>query len=195
MDESRLWKQIDFIMEADKIKNIARQSKLFDGSRFENDAEHSWTVCLMAHLFREYADADVDVGRVILMLLVHDLVELYAGDTFLYSADRDAAFEREERAARRIFGILSPDQADELYELWAEFEARESEDAKFAAVFDRFEPLLQNWKNKGFGWKKHGVTKAMVLEKNRHVAEGSKEIWAFLERLLDECEAKGYFPG
>jgi putative hydrolase of HD superfamily len=192
MDEARFRKQIDFIVEADKIKNIVRRSRLFDGSRFENDAEHSWTISLMALMFREYANFPVNVERVVLMLLVHDIVEVDAGDTFLYAPDRAAAHEREERAAKRIFGLLEGDQSSDLYDIWIEFEERKTNEAKFAGVFDRFEPLLQNYLNEGFTWKKNGVTKRQVLEMNRHVAEGSAEIWDFLTKLIDESVAKGY---
>lgn len=192
MDEARFQKQLDFIVEADKIKNIVRRSRLFDGSRFENDAEHSWTISLMAMMFREYANFPVNIERVVLMLLVHDIVEVDAGDTFLYAPDRAAAHEREERAARRIFGLLGEDQASSLYDIWVEFEERKTNEAKFAAVFDRFEPLVQNYLNEGFTWKKNGVTKRQVLDMNRHVAEGSAEIWEFLRKLVDESVAKGY---
>ncbi len=192
MDETRFQKQIDFIVEVDKIKSIVRRSRLFDGSRFENDAEHSWTICLMATLFREYANFPVNIERVLLMLLVHDVVEVDAGDTFLYSPDRASAHEREDRAARRIFGLLDGDQGGELYAAWQEFEERKTNEAKFAAVFDRFEPLLQNFLNEGYTWKKNGVRKAQVLEMNRHIAEGSSEIWEFLDKLIDESVARGY---
>jgi len=192
MDDSRFKRQLDFIIEADKVKGILRKSKLFDGSRCENDAEHSWTVCLMASLFREYSNVDIDIERVMLMLLIHDIVEIDAGDTFLYSTERDAAFGKEESAARRLFGILPADQAEHLIGIWKEFEAKETNEAKFASVFDRLEPVLQNYRTEGFTWKKFGITKSAVLEKNRHIEAGSKEIWAFFVRLIDECTEKGY---
>jgi len=194
MDDSRLRAQIEFIYEIDKVKNIFRKTKLFDRSRFENDAEHSWTVCLMAILLREYADFGVDVERTVAMLLIHDIVEIDAGDTFLYSSERADAAEREEKAAKRIFGMLEEDQAEELFGLWAEFEARETNEAKFAAVFDRIEPILQNYRNEGCTWKQHGISKAMVLDRNKHIAEASQDIWRFVLSILDECEAKGFFP-
>lgn len=192
MDAKRFQRQIDFIVEADKIKGIMRKSRLFDQTRFENDAEHSWSVCLMSLLFREYANFPVNVERVVLMLLIHDIVEVDAGDTFLYAGDRDSAHDREEKGARRIFGLLEADQAAEFYDAWVEFEERKTNEAKFAAVFDRFEPILQNYLNEGYTWKKHGITKAMILKKNAHVAEGSAEIWDFLVRIIDESVAKGY---
>jgi putative hydrolases of HD superfamily len=192
MDEARFKSQLDFIVEVDKVKGIFRKSKLFDSSRFENDAEHSWTICLMLILFREYSNFEVDLERTIAMLLVHDIVEIDAGDTFLYSAGRAAAHDKEELAARRIFGLLPPDQAEYFLGVWEEFEERKTNEAKFAAVFDRFEPVLQNYKTEGFTWKQNGVTKSVILEKNKHIQEGSAEIWGFFVRLIDECVRKGY---
>lgn len=192
MDEARFKSQLDFIFEADKVKGILRKSKLFDGSRFENDAEHSWTICLMAILFKEYANFEIDLERVIAMLLVHDLVEIDAGDTFLYSKERAAAHDKEELAARRIFGLLPADQADRFMEAWEEFEERKTNEAKFASVFDRLEPVLQNYETEGYTWKKNGITKSQILEKNRHIQEGSKEIWDFFLSLIDDCVRKGY---
>jgi putative hydrolase of HD superfamily len=192
MDETRFKRQIAFIVEVDKIKNILRKSKLFDGSRHENDAEHSWTVCLMANLLREYANFEVDIEKVMLMLLVHDIVEIDAGDTFLYSKERDAAFDGEESAAQRIFGILPADQAERLNRIWNEFEEKTTNEAKFASVFDRLEPVLQNYETEGYTWKKFGITKSAVLDKNKHIENGSKEIWAFFIKLIEECVEKGY---
>ena len=192
MKPDRFTRQLDFIFEIDKVKNIIRKSKVFDGSRFENDAEHSWTVCLMAYLFQEYSNSKIDIEKVLLMLLIHDLVEIDAGDTFLYAAERATAPDREKPAAERVFGILPPDQAEYLKGIWREFEDRKTPEAKFASVFDRLEPVLQNYKNEGFTWKKYGITKSQVLEKNRHIAEGSQEIWDFFTALMEECVARGY---
>ncbi len=188
----RFQRQLDFMVEADKVKHIVRKSKLFDGTRFENDAEHSWTVCLMATLFQEYSNSPVNLSRVLHMLLIHDIVEIDAGDTFLYASNRSEAFQSEEAAATRIFGILPDDQRDLFIEIWREFEARQTIEAKFAAVFDRLQPVYQNYKTEGFTWKQNGVTKEMVLLKNRHIKEGSLEIWSFFEKLVDECAARGY---
>ena len=148
----QLAQQIAFIIEVDKVKNILRKSKLFDGSRFENDAEHSWTICMMAMLLKEYSNFPIDIERVIKMLLIHDIVEIDAGDTFLYSKDRNNVLEKEFKAAERIFGLLPAEQSQELISIWKEFEVRESNEAKFAAVFDRLEPLLQNYLTQGFAW-------------------------------------------
>lgn len=192
MNEARIRNQLEFIFEVDKIKNILRKSKLFDASRYENDAEHSWTICLMAFLFQEYANFSIDIERVLLMLLIHDVVEIDAGDTFLYSKERATANEKEEVAAKRIFGLLPEDQSQHLLAVWKEFEERKTNEAKFAAVFDRFEPVLQNYKTEGSTWKKNSITRSMILEKNRHIQEGSSELWEFFVHLLDESVDKGY---
>lgn len=192
LDKERLNKQLNFIFEIDKVKNIIRKTKLFDGSKYENDAEHSWTICIMASLLREYSDFEINIERVLIMLLLHDIVEIDAGDTFLYAPSRDSAFIKEELAAKRIFGILPKDQGDLYFDLWLEFEKRETNDSKFAGVFDRFEPILQNYKTGGLSWKEHGVTKTMVLNKNAYILDGSKELWDFFLILIDECVDKGY---
>lgn len=190
--QSRLQKQLDFIVEVDKIKQIQRMTKLFDGSRYENDAEHSWTIALMASILREHSNFEINMERVQMMLLIHDVVEIDAGDTFLYDESRDTAHIDEEKAAKRIFSILPDDQAEYLLNLWIEFEKRETNDAKFAGVFDRFEPVLQNYKTKGGSWQEHGITKAMVMKKNHYIQDGSEVIWKLFLDILDECVEKGY---
>lgn len=191
---TRLQTQLNFIIEIDKVKNIYRKSLLFDKGRFANDAEHSWTIAIMAILLREYANFEVDIEKVVLMLLIHDIVEIDAGDTFLYAADRKDAHIKEEKAADRIFGILEQDQKERYISLWKEFEDKKTNEAKFAVVFDRLEPLLQNYITEGFTWKKNGVTYDMVYEVNKHIAEGSKEIWDFILAMLDSAVEKGYLP-
>jgi len=188
----KLEKQLNFIIELDKVKNIFRKTKLFDSNRFENDAEHSWTVSIMAVLLKEYSNFEVDIEKVIIMLLLHDVVEIDAGDTFLYSADRNEAAEREEKAANRIFGLLETEQKELFISLWKEFEERETNEAKFASVFDRLEPLIQNYLTEGYTWKKHNITYEMVLNKNKHIKEGSEEIWNFVLLLLQKAVEKGY---
>ncbi len=192
--DSRLERQLAFLIEIDKVKSIYRKSRLFDASRFENDAEHSWTIAIMAVLLREYANFEVDIEKVVLMLLIHDIVEIDAGDTFLYAADRDAAALKEEKAAERIFGLLESDQKNRFFELWKEFEEKKTNEAQFAAVFDRLEPLLQNYLTEGSTWKANGVTYDMVLAKNRHMQKGSQRLWAFTEALLEKAVEKGYLP-
>jgi putative hydrolase of HD superfamily len=190
---SRLERQIAFIVELDKLKQVLRQTRLMDGSRRENDAEHCWHVALMAVVLAEHAGAGIDVLRVLKMLLIHDVVEIDAGDTFLYAAvDAAAVAERETRAAERIFGLLPPDQAGELRALWEEFEARRSAEAKFARALDRLEPLLQNHRNGGGTWREHGVTVEQVLAKKRIVADGSAALWAFAVELINDSLARGY---
>ncbi len=188
----QLLQQLAFIIEVDKVKNILRKSKLFDCSRFENDAEHSWTICIMAVLLKEYSNFPIDIERVLKMLLIHDIVEIDAGDTFLYSKDRHNAAEKELKAADRIFGLLPAEQSEELISIWKEFEVRESNEAKFAAVFDRLEPLLQNYLTQGFTWKANNVTYDMVVRSNMHIKEGSTELWQFVLNLLEESVDRGY---
>jgi len=192
-ESQRLSQQIDFLIEIDKAKRILRQSLIADGSRRENDAEHSWHLALMAAVLCEYAGEPVDLLRVIKMLLVHDLVEIDAGDTFAYD---DAGYEtklaRERAAAERIFGLLPPDQAGEYRALWEEFEACETPEARFAAALDRLQPILLNHRTRGATWKKHGVTKERVLERNQGIAKGSAALWRLARALIEDAAARGY---
>jgi putative hydrolases of HD superfamily len=190
----RFEKQLDFIVEIDKIKNIIRKSQLFDGGRFENDAEHSWTISIMAVLLKEYANFQINIEKVLIMVLIHDIVEVDAGDTFLYAEDRKIAHIEEKKAAQRIFGMLDADQRDFFLETWREFEEGRTNEARFAFVFDRLEPLLQNFLNKGYTWRKNNITRSMVLEKNSKIREGSQEIWSFVEIMLDLAVQRGYLP-
>lgn len=192
MENKRLKQQLDFIIEADRVKQIIRKTPLFDGSRLENDAEHGWSIALMASLLREYANFPVDLEKVMKMLLIHDLVEIDAGDVFLYAAERKDVHEKELKAAQRIFGILPKDQAAEYLELWQEFEDRQSNEAKYAAVFDRLEPLLQNYCTQGSSWKKHGIKAHQVRKGNAHIQEGSKEIWSLVEQMIEESVDQGW---
>lgn len=184
-------KEIDFIVEIDKVKQILRQTRLFNNSRDENDAEHSWTVCIMALIFKKHYSANIDITKVLTMLLIHDIPEIYCGDTFLYSKQREFSFEKEEKAAKDIFMKLG-EMGEYFFGLWREFEERKTAEAKFASVFDRLEPLLQNYKTKGHAWKKHGIKKATVIEANKHISETSPIIWEFILSLIDECVEKGY---
>ncbi len=192
MDIQRFKKQIQFIVEIDRVKHILRQTRLFDSSRHENDAEHAWHLGLMAMVLAEYSSAPVDLCRVIRMVLIHDIVEIDAGDTFLYSEDRESASEREEKAAQRIFGLLPPDQADEFYQLWREFEERQTADAKFAGALDRLEPVMQNYHNQGYAWNRHKVKSSQVIAKNGYIREGSEDLWDYAYRLIRECVEKGW---
>jgi putative hydrolase of HD superfamily len=188
----KLENQFNFIIEIDKIKSIFRKSKLFDGSRFENDAEHSWTIALMAFLLKEYANFSVDIEKVMLMLLIHDIVEIDSGDVFLYAPERNNAHINEQKAAERIFGLLGKGQGEYFIKLWNEFEEQKTNEAKFAMVFDRLEPLLQNYLTEGHTWKKHNITYDMVLERNKKIKEGSETIWELALKILDDAVEKGY---
>ena len=183
----RLQKQMKFILEVDKVKEIFRQTYLSDGSRKENDAEHSWHLALMAVLLKEYANEEVDLLKVIPMVLIHDLVEIDAGDTYAYDqAGLATQRERETKAADRIFGLLPSDQAEVYRTLWEEFEAYETAEAKFAHALDNCQPLFLNDASGGKSWKEHGVHKSQIYKRNEHTAEGSVEIWEYMKTLVDK---------
>ena len=183
----RLEKQMEFILEVDKVKKIVRQTYLSDASRKENDAEHSWHLALMAVLLKEYSNEEVDLAKVIPMVLIHDLVEIDAGDTYAYDeAGAKMKRERETKAADRIFGLLPSNQGTWLRELWEEFEAYETAEAKFAHVLDNAQPLLLNDASNGRSWAEHGVHKSQIYKRNEHTSEGSREIWEYMKQLVDK---------
>jgi putative hydrolase of HD superfamily len=191
--QPRLQQQIDFILEIDKAKQIFRQNYLLDCSRHENDAEHSWHLAMMAIVLCEYSKEPVDVCRVVKMLLVHDLVEIDAGDTFVYDvAAHIGKEEREIAAAERIFNLLPPDLALEIRQLWDEFEARQTPEALFASSLDRLHPLLQNYNAQGGGWKKHNISAERVRERNRRIVDGAPHLWRYAESLIDDAVAQGF---
>lgn len=194
MIEERLRKQIQFISEVDKAKNIFRQTKIHDGSRRENDAEHSWHLALMAFLLGEYSkDSDIDILKVMKMCIIHDLVEIDAGDTFCYDAKGNMdKLQREQKAADRIFGILPEDQGREMRALWEEFDAMETPEAKYAASLDRLQPVLLNILNKGGTWNEHGIKKSQVVNRNKHINDGAPALWEFASDRIDDAVAKGY---
>ena len=195
MDLSRLEQQLNFVKEIDQLKRVQRKSFVSGSRRLENSAEHSWHVAMMAWVLSEHAaPPGVDVDRVLKMLLVHDLVEIDAGDTLLYAEAemQRAQREREVAAAERLFSLLPDGQGSQLCALWEEFEARESPDAKFAAAVDRLQPLILNFMSEGAAWRRHGVTAPEVIEKNRHIAEGSPGLWAAAEQLIEEAIRRGY---
>ena len=193
MNTERLDRQIAFILEIDKLKSVLRRSYLLNENRRENTAEHSWHLSVMALPLAEHASDDVNTLRVLKMLLVHDIVEIDSGDTYIYdTAGNDTKAAREQEAARRIFGLLPDDQSAELQELWQEFEARETPEAKFAAALDRLMPLLHNYHTQGRSWREHGITKEQVLRLNRHIADGSQSLWEYAEALINDAAAKGY---
>jgi putative hydrolase of HD superfamily len=192
MTDRRLDQQVRFILEVDRLKRVSRQTLLTDGSRRENSAEHSWHLALMAIILAEYADQPLDVGRVIRMVLVHDLVEIDAGDTFAYDVQRllDQA-AREAPAAERIFGLLPADQAAEFHALWDEFEARQTPEARFAAALDRLQPLLHNMQTNGGTWREHAITRDRVDWRSAPIADASRELGAYVRALLDRAVAEG----
>lgn len=189
----RLKKQIEFILEVDKLKRVLRQSILTDGKKRENDAEHSWHISLMAILLLEHSNEDIDVLRVIKMLLIHDIVEIDAGDTYCYDKEgHNDKREREEKAAKRIFGMLPKDQCDDMISLWEEFELMETSESKYAASLDRLQPLLLNYATNGKSWRDHDIESKQILERNAHIENGSKELWEFAKSMIGECIEKGY---
>ncbi len=188
----RLKKQTEFMLEIDKAKNIYRQTHLLGYERQENDAEHSWHMAVMAFLLDEHANEKVDQLKVIQMLLVHDLVEIDAGDTYAYDdAGNATKRQREEKAAERIFNILPEDQAKKVRQLWEEFEAEETPESLFAHVLDNFQPLALNDANDGKDWKQKNVKKSQILKRNEKTASGSKAIWAYMESLIRQNIEKG----
>ena len=193
MITDRLRRQIAFIIEIDKLKDILRRTYVMSGERLENSAEHSWQLAIMAILLAEHANAPVDICHVVKMTLVHDLVEIDAGDTYCYDAvaEMDKA-EREKCAADRIFGLLPPDQAQEIRALWEEFEERQTPDSQFAAALDRLMPMLLNYHTHGRSWKEHGIKKSQVRDRNAGIVDGSAALWDIAEELIEDAVAKGY---
>ncbi|MDP4091665.1 MAG: HD domain-containing protein [Bacillota bacterium] len=194
MLNERFLKQIDFITEIDKLKNIFRQNVIIEGRRSENDAEHSWHMAVMAILLSEYAPEKIDVLKVIKILLIHDLVEIDAGDTFCYDEKGylDKA-EREQKCADRLFNILPKDQAEEFLNLWREFEEVETPEAKFSACLDRLQPSILNYNTEGHTWQKPGVNKEKVLKRNMIAEEAVPTFWEYItEVIIKDSVAKGY---
>ena len=192
----RIARQIEFIVECDKLKEVFRQTVNTQSRRAENDAEHSWHLCLCVIVLAEHANAPgLDVLRVLKMLIVHDLVEIDAGDTFAYdTAAMAGQHEREAVAATRIFGLLPPDQARDFRALWDEFEAKATVESRFATAVDRFQPMLLNCRSQGAAWNKHGVTHDRVVDRNRHIADGCAELWRYAERMLQDIVDAGHLP-
>lgn len=194
MNYERFKKQMDFILEIDKAKNIFRQTFISSNDRTENDAEHSWHMCVMAFLMAEYFDSDIDIAKVVKMLLIHDIVEIDAGDTYCYDAkaNEDKA-EREMKSATRIFGLLPEDQFNEYMELWQEFEKKETKEAVFAAVLDRVQPIMLNYATDGRAWIEHGIHHEQVLERNKITLEKAPEEFVmYLKEIIDSAVEKGY---
>ena len=192
MQADNLLKQVAFIKEIDKLKFIQRKTKLFNSNRHENDAEHSWHLAMMTIVLAEHADKPVDVLKVLKMVLIHDIVEIDAGDTFIYDSTKSHTNTEEELiAAKRIFGLLPTEQAKEFIAIWEEFEDGMTEEAKFAKAMDRFQPLLQNASNNGGTWAEFNVPYQKVYDKKKAIKEGSASIWNYAENLIKESVEKG----
>ena len=192
----RLDEQMQFLIEIDALKHVFRRTRLLNGSRYENDAEHAWHLAMMAMVLHEYSNKPVELSKVVKMVLIHDLVEIDAGDTFLYAQNSASKEEAETKAAARVFGLLPEDQRREFIDLWEEFESKETPEARFAAALDRLEPLIQNAHTEGHAWIKYGITKDQVINKNRPpLIGGSEELWGYAEKMIAESADKGYFPG
>lgn len=210
MNMKRLEAQLAFLMEADKLKNMYRQTytriddlpPMPEGSnvtspypRKENDAEHSFSLALFTAILAEYANEPIDIFKTMKMVLVHDIVEIDAGDTYCYDDEgAKTKAERENNAADRLFGLLPEEQEQEFRGLWEEFEERKTPEAKFAAVMDRIQPLLLNLSRDGLSWKEHGIHLPQVQNRNKLVADGSKELSDYIFALLDEANKKGILP-
>ncbi|MGG6240620.1 HD domain-containing protein [Nodosilinea sp. AN01ver1] len=201
MTNQRLQQQIAFVVEIDRLKQVLRQTQLMDASRRENSAEHSWHLAMMVLVLAEYAPPGVDVQRAIHQVLIHDLVEIDAGDTFCYDiAGHSDKADREQRAADRIFGLLptvasdgqSESDGDRLRQLWDEFEAQATPTARFAAALDRIQPLLHNWQTSGGTWKQHGICRAQVMQRMAPVETGAPDLWPFVLEVIEDCVMAGY---
>ena len=191
-DKERFEKQMEFIREVDKSKEIFRQSYVTSGSRHENDAEHAWHLAMMAMIMNEYANEKVDLLRVIEMVLVHDLVEIDAGDTYAYdNKGNETKRERELAAADRIFNILPNNQAKMIRGLWDEFEAGETKEAKFAITLDKTQPIMLNDATDGRAWMEHGVNKEQIMARNKKTPDGSVKIWEYFENIINKNVEKG----
>lgn len=186
--------QLNFILELDKLKHVIRQTYLLNGERKENTAEHSWHIAMAALTLAPFADKPIDIARVVKMLLLHDIIEIDAGDTFAFDeSGYEDKFEREKAAADRIFGILPTEQGDEFKLLWLEFEAVETDDAQFANAIDRLLPFLQNVYTEGqSSWARHGITVEQVIKRNGISEQASAALWDTMKKLVDQSVANGW---
>lgn len=192
MDKERLMQQMAFALEIDKEKNIYRQTHLSNHGRNENDAEHAWHMAIMAYLLKEYSNEPVDIGRVMIMCLIHDIVEIDAGDTYAYDEEaKKTQKEREQKAADRIFALLPEDQAKELRALFDEFEAFETPEAKFAHAMDNLQPFMLNDSNNGGDWKEHNVAISSIMQRQIQTKKGSDELFDYIKERLDHYVSEG----
>ena len=186
-DQERFKKQLNFIREIDKEKMIKRQSYITDCETRENDADHAWHMAVMTILLSEYSNEDIDVLKTMSMLLIHDLVEVYAGDTYAYDEEgKKSQAEREAKAADKIYSLLPEDQGEYLKSLWLEFEEQKTPEAKFARTMDCFQPLILNDATNGRAWKEHNVQRSWVMKRNQNTHAGSEDIWAYAKEHLIE---------
>lgn len=191
MDET-LQSQMQFLIEIDKLKTIERRTRIIHGERLENDAEHSWHLAMMALILQGHSNKDIDIFKVVKMLLVHDLVEIDAGDTFAYDTQGNIdKYERELKAAHRLFGMLPEQQAKELLSLWTEFEMKETQEAQFASSLDRLQPIIHNHQNEGDTWQKYNITSEQVLIRNAEMANGSETLWTYAQQLVQHSIDQG----
>ena len=192
-DAERFERQIKFIKEIDKEKSIKRQSYLTDGETHENDAEHAWHMAIMTILLKEYANEEIDVLRTVTMLLTHDLVEVYAGDTYAYDEEgKKTQAERESKAAEKLYGMLPEDQCEYLMSVWKEFEEGKTPEAKFARTMDNFQPIMLNDATDGRAWREHDVKLSWIMKRNERTHLGSEEIWKYAkEELIEPNMEKG----
>ncbi|MBE5921669.1 MAG: HD domain-containing protein [Lachnospiraceae bacterium] len=185
--EERLQKQLDFILEIDKIKQINRQTYLADGSRKENDAEHSWHLAVMCLLLAEHSNQEIDILKTMAMVLIHDVIEIDAGDTYAYDEVANATkAEREKKAAERLYSLLPDDQGAYLKALWEEFEEKKTKEALFANALDKVQPILLNVASSGRAWREHDVCASQVLNRNKLTPEGSQDLWGYCLRLIEK---------
>lgn len=190
---TRLEQQMNFIQEIDKMKKIGRQTYLSDASRKENDAEHSWHLAMMCLILNEYANEEVDLLRTMFMVLIHDIIEIDAGDTYAYDeVGNKTKREREEKAAERIFRVLPEDQANYIRELWDEFEEARTKEAMFAHTLDKVQPTMLNAATDGKAWKEHEVKLSQILNRNKNTAKGSEILWNYsMEHFIEPNVKKG----
>ena len=193
MINERLQKQLEFMLELDKMKNLYRQTYVLHEDRKENDAEHSWHLSLMAFMLAEYSSEPVDVTHVMKMVILHDVVEIDAGDTYCYDTEGyKSKAEREEKSAQRIFGLLPDDQRQEFYGLWREFEDCKTPDAKFAALLDRLQPLLLNYSKSGISWTEHGISEKQVTDRNLAYFDSAPELGDVIKQVIEDAVKKGW---
>lgn len=191
-NEIRLKQQLEFILELDKMKSVIRQTYLANGTRKENDAEHSWHLALMCFTLAEYANEPIDVLKTMKMVLLHDVIEIDAGDTYAYDTkENETKCVRELEAAGRIFPILPRDQAEEYRKLWDEFEEMKTPEARFANTLDKIQPVLLNNASKGKSWKEHEVKQSQIMERNLRTHEGSEKLWEAVKKIIDENMENG----